>query len=154
MITMKLFHSGNPAWVSCQKATGVAQKMQEIFIDALELHIHRADSPEALPYNLRSSTNVFINEELVPLEVALDATAMEKYITALLWWHRHPHSLLKPLFTPHLLSNSSIAGGSSCFEHNYSVRKDGCFFVLRESTLLLFMLTGNLPWKNESNYPI
>jgi len=70
--------------VTCQKATGVAQKMQEIFKDALELHIHRADSPEALSYSLRSSTNVFINEELVPLEVALDTTAMEKYIAALL----------------------------------------------------------------------
>lgn len=58
--------------------------MQEIFNDSLELHIHRADSPEALLYNLRSSTNVFINEELVPLEVALDATAMEKFIAALL----------------------------------------------------------------------
>ena len=58
--------------------------MQEIFKDALELLIHRAGSPEALPYNLRSSTNVFINDELVPLDVALDATAMEKYIAALL----------------------------------------------------------------------
>ncbi len=46
--------------------------------------MHRADSPEAIPYNLRSSTNVFINEELVPLDVALDTTALEKYITALL----------------------------------------------------------------------
>lgn len=58
--------------------------MQEIFKDKLELHLYRADSPEALPYNLRSSTNVFINEELVPLDVALDATAMEQYIAALL----------------------------------------------------------------------
>jgi len=58
--------------------------MRDIFKDQLELHVHRTDSPEALPYNLRSSTNVFINDELVPLDVALDATAMEKYIAALL----------------------------------------------------------------------
>lgn len=58
--------------------------MQEIFKDKLELHVHRTDSPEALPYNLRSSTNIFINEELVPLDVALDAAAMERYIAALL----------------------------------------------------------------------
>jgi hypothetical protein len=58
--------------------------MQEIFKEKLELQIHRADSPEALPYNLRNSTNVFINDELVPLDVALDAIAMEKYIVALL----------------------------------------------------------------------
>ena len=70
--------------MTCQKATGVAQKMQEIFKDKLELLVYRADSPEALPYNLRSSTNIFINEELVQLDVALDATAMEKYIAALI----------------------------------------------------------------------
>ena len=58
--------------------------MQEIFKDNLELHILRTDSPEALPYRLRSSTNVFINEELVPLEVALNTAAMEKYIADLL----------------------------------------------------------------------
>lgn len=58
--------------------------MRDIFKDKLELQVHRTDSPEALPYNLRSSTNVFINDELVPLDVALDATAMEKYIAALL----------------------------------------------------------------------
>ena len=73
--------------------------MQEIFKDALELQIHRADSPEALPYNLRSSTNVFINDELVPLDVALDATAMEKYIAALLRW-RPQYSFLSCFLTP------------------------------------------------------
>ena len=69
--------------MSCQKATGVAKKMQEIFKDALELQIHLADSPEALSYNLRSSTNVFVNDELVPLEVATSDTAMENYLTAI-----------------------------------------------------------------------
>jgi hypothetical protein len=58
--------------------------MQDIFKDKLELHVYRTDSPEALPYNLRSSTNVFINEELVPLDVALDTAAMEQYIAALM----------------------------------------------------------------------
>ena len=58
--------------------------MQEIFQEKLDLHIHRTDAPEALPYNLRSSTNVFINDELVPLEVALDGTAMTEYIADLL----------------------------------------------------------------------
>lgn len=48
------------------------------------MHIHRADSAEAMPYNLRSSTNVFINDELVPLEVVTSETAMEQYITALM----------------------------------------------------------------------
>jgi hypothetical protein len=70
--------------VSCHKAAGVAEKMKEIFQDKLELQVHRTDSMEALPYKLRSSTSVFINDELVPIDVALEVTSMEKYITALL----------------------------------------------------------------------
>ncbi len=58
--------------------------MQEICKEALELQIHRTDSPEALPYNLRSSTNVFVNDELVPLDVATSDTAMENYLTAII----------------------------------------------------------------------
>jgi len=58
------------------------KKIQEIFKEKLEQQIHRADSPEALPYNLRSSTNVFVNDELVPLDMALEAITMEKYIAA------------------------------------------------------------------------
>jgi len=56
--------------------------MEEIFKDKIELHIHRSDSPEAIPYKLRSSTNVFVNDELVPLSVATSETEMEKYLTA------------------------------------------------------------------------
>lgn len=70
--------------MTCQKATVVANKMQAIFKDKLELHIHKTDSAEAIPYNLRSSTNVFINDELVPLDVATSETEMEKYIAALM----------------------------------------------------------------------
>ena len=81
---MILFHSGNPAWVTCQKATVVANSMKDIFKDKLELHIHRADSPEAIPYNLKSSTNLFVNDELVPLDVATSEAAMEKYLAAMI----------------------------------------------------------------------
>lgn len=58
--------------------------MQAIFKEKLELHIHKTDSPEAIPYKLRSSTNVFINDELVPLDVATSETEMEKYLTSLI----------------------------------------------------------------------
>lgn len=58
--------------------------MQEIFKDKLELKIYPADSPEAIPYKLRSSTNVFVNEELVPLDIATSAPEMEKYLSGLL----------------------------------------------------------------------
>lgn len=54
--------------------------MKEIFQDRLNLRIIRTDSPEALAYNLRSATSVFVNEELVPLEVATSATAMEQFL--------------------------------------------------------------------------
>ena len=55
--------------------------MKEIFQDKLNLRILKADSPEALAYSLRSATSVFVNEELVPLDIATSATAMEQYIT-------------------------------------------------------------------------
>ncbi len=60
----------------------MANKMKDIFKDKIELHIYRADSPEAIPYNLISSTNVFINDELVPLDVATSEIEMENYITS------------------------------------------------------------------------
>jgi len=70
--------------VTCQKAAVVANKMQEIFKDKMELRIFKTDSPEAIPYNLRSSTNVFINEELVSIDVATSETEMKKYITSVI----------------------------------------------------------------------
>ena len=86
--------------MSCQKATGVAKKMQEIFKDALELQIHLADSPEALPYNLRSSTNVFVNDELVPLDVALDEQPWRSILLLSCDDVGTPHSFLNHFFLP------------------------------------------------------
>lgn len=54
--------------------------MKEIFQDRLNLRILRTDSPEAMAYALRSATSVFVDGELVPLEVATSATAMEQYL--------------------------------------------------------------------------
>ena len=54
--------------------------MKEILQDKLNLRILKSDSPEALAYSLRSATSVFVNEELVPLDIATSATAMEHYI--------------------------------------------------------------------------
>ncbi len=64
--------------MSCKKAIGIAEELKEKFGDKLDLHIHTTDSPEALKYNFRSSTNVLIEEELVPLQVALNADELEK----------------------------------------------------------------------------
>ncbi|MBV5329519.1 MAG: hypothetical protein JZU65_18150 [Chlorobium sp.] len=67
-----------------QQATAAASKTQGIFKENLELLIHKADSAEAIPYNLSSSTNVFINDEWVPVEVVTSEIEMEKYRAALL----------------------------------------------------------------------
>jgi hypothetical protein len=58
--------------------------MKEMYKDKLDVHIYRTDSMEAVPYKLRSSTNLFVNDELVPLDVAISETALQKYINALL----------------------------------------------------------------------
>jgi len=44
------------------------------------LAIHLVDSEEADKYELRGSTTVFINDELVPLDVATSAEKMEAYL--------------------------------------------------------------------------
>lgn len=62
----------------------MAEKMKEMYKDKLDLHIYRTDSIEAVPYKLRSSTNLFVNDELVPLDVATSETALEKYLSTML----------------------------------------------------------------------
>jgi hypothetical protein len=57
--------------------------MKNLYKDTLDLQINRTDSMEAVPYKLRSSTNLFINDELVPLDVATSETALEKYLIAM-----------------------------------------------------------------------
>jgi hypothetical protein len=69
--------------VSCKKATVVAEKMKEIYQDKLDLQIYRTDSIEAVPYKLRSSTNLFVNDKLVPLDVAISETALENYLNVM-----------------------------------------------------------------------
>ncbi len=84
MIKMLIFHSGNPLCITSRQATSVANKMQEIFKDKLELHIHKTDSTEAIPYNLKRSFNVFIDDKPLPLDVAISETNTEQYITSII----------------------------------------------------------------------
>ncbi len=67
--------------MSCKTAIGIAEKMKEVFGDKLELHIYTTDSPEALKYNFRSSTNVLFEGELLPLPTALDAGKLQEFLT-------------------------------------------------------------------------
>ncbi len=68
--------------MSCKQAIGIAEQMKEIFGDELNLSIFTLDSMEALQYNFRSSTNVLLNEELVPLDTALDKEKMKDFLTS------------------------------------------------------------------------
>ena len=61
-------------------AIGIANKMKEKFGDKLKLNIYLNDSEEAKAYTLLSSTNVFVNDQLVPREIALDEKAMSVFL--------------------------------------------------------------------------
>lgn len=63
-------------------ATGVARKMKERFGDQIDLQIHLADSDEAKQYPLRGSTTVFLDNEWVPLEVAISEEKMANHLSA------------------------------------------------------------------------
>lgn len=61
-------------------ATGVATKMKDHFGEAIDLHIHLIDAPEAASYVLRGATSVFLNDEWVPLDIATSAGRMREYL--------------------------------------------------------------------------
>ncbi|MBF0103421.1 MAG: hypothetical protein HQK77_21170 [Desulfobacterales bacterium] len=67
--------------MSCQKAIGVAKDMKEVFGEKIELSIYTTDSEEAQKYDFRSSTNVLLNDELIPLKVCIDRTKMQGFLT-------------------------------------------------------------------------
>lgn len=60
---------------------GVAREMKDKYDNDLELKILTTDSKEAKPYNFRSATNVLLNDELVPLDVATDLDKMDTYLS-------------------------------------------------------------------------
>ncbi len=66
--------------MSCKKAIGIAEEMKQLFKEKIELNVYTTDSPEAMKYSFRSATNVLLEEELVPLDTALDATKMEGFL--------------------------------------------------------------------------
>jgi hypothetical protein len=56
--------------------------MKEKFLDKLHLKIYTTDSPEALPYNFRSSTNVLLEKEYVPVDIATDPEKMSAFLAS------------------------------------------------------------------------
>jgi hypothetical protein len=69
--------------VSCKKAIGVANTMKEKFDGKLNVKIYTLDSEEAKPYALefKGSTNVLLNNEWVPLNIAIEAGKMEAFLS-------------------------------------------------------------------------
>jgi transglutaminase-like putative cysteine protease len=65
-------------------ATGVSKAMKEKFGDQLELKVLLNDSEEARSYDLKASTNVYINGEWVPLDVATSRENMKHYLRKVL----------------------------------------------------------------------
>ncbi len=54
--------------------------MKEMFGDKIDLGIFTTDSEEAREYNFRSSTNVLLDNELIPLAVSLDKQQMADFL--------------------------------------------------------------------------
>jgi transglutaminase-like putative cysteine protease len=65
-------------------ATGVAKTMKEKFGDQIELKVLLNNSEEAKNYSLKGSTNVYINGEWIPLDVATSKENMKHYLRKLL----------------------------------------------------------------------
>ncbi len=66
--------------MSCKKAIGIAEGLKEKLGEKIHLEIYTTDSPEAMKYNFRSSTNVLCNGDLIPLNIALDAKKLEEFL--------------------------------------------------------------------------
>ncbi len=61
-------------------AIGVAKSMKEDFKDSIDLNVYTNDAPEAMGFQIKSSTNVFVNGKSVALEVALSKENMKAFL--------------------------------------------------------------------------
>jgi hypothetical protein len=55
--------------------------MKNLFGAKLNLEIYTTDSEEARKYNFRSSTNVLVDGDLIPLDTALDKSRMKDFLS-------------------------------------------------------------------------
>ncbi len=55
--------------------------MQNKFGNTLNVQIHTIDSDAAKGYTFKSSTNVLLDNEWLPLDVATDTAKMEQFLT-------------------------------------------------------------------------
>jgi len=61
-------------------AIGVAKKMKDQFGDRIDLQVHLTDSEEAKRYPLKGATSVLVNDEWVPLDIALSEERMSAFL--------------------------------------------------------------------------
>ena len=54
--------------------------MKDKYGEKLDVKIFTTDSPEAEPYQFRSSTNVLFEKVLLPVDVATDINKMEIFL--------------------------------------------------------------------------
>ena len=55
--------------------------MKNIFGDKINLNIFTLDSLEAMKYKFKSSTNVLLDENLIPLDISLDKQKMKEFLS-------------------------------------------------------------------------
>jgi len=58
----------------------MAKKMKEKFGDQLNVGVYLNDSEEAKSYDLKASTSVFVNDELISLDIALNDEKMTSFL--------------------------------------------------------------------------
>lgn len=61
-------------------AIGVAKAIKSKLGEALDLAIYTNDSEEAKRYNIKASTTVFVNEEWIPLDIAISKKHLEEFL--------------------------------------------------------------------------
>ena len=54
--------------------------MKEIFEEGLDLKIYPSDSESAKQYVVRASTAVFVDGQMIPLDIALSEGEMERFL--------------------------------------------------------------------------
>jgi len=54
--------------------------MKKRFEDSIDLNIYTNDSEKAKEVEIKGSTSVFVNDEAVPLDMALSNQKMESYL--------------------------------------------------------------------------
>ena len=69
--------------MTCQQAMGVAEAMKDKYREGLDLKIYDHTSKEAEKYDLKASTAVFVNEEYVPLDIAIFQDKMYEFLSKL-----------------------------------------------------------------------